>query len=305
MSKLKLITTTIPSSNNLLYILETLGGEINSTLAYKSGGNLVKLVRGGSPESAIIKCSDLKEILRKYFIQGTKFIASTYNPTLYYLFPGYYKNQFSPDTDFVPTLNITSLLRAEVDGFNKDTFPHNPDITQDSLKSIKACDSWYSNTDEYEDIVSKIDSRIKNIFGYYRDFNINNFDIEKEVHDKLSGYSLDVSKESIVVSLLSETSYTDTINLEDWVYKSGKGNEEVSGKLDISFMYSKGGNIHGGMQTIKAFEYSTGNVVPKDTIINLGDVQIEYFNYILKIYPLSDEIDEIIINDCVLTIGVL
>jgi PII-like signaling protein len=65
--------------------------------------------------------------------------------------------------------------------------------------------------------------------------------------------------------------------------------------------------MYSGMQTIKAFQYEE-NVTSKDVIINLGEscpIQIEYMDHVLKIYPLSEEVDEVIFTDCTLTIGVL
>lgn len=299
MSKLKIINTDVPTSDDILYIVNT--GE-EPELAYKSGGSEVRLNKGGSPRSRLLSCSGLKEVLSKYFIKGTKFIISTYNPTLCYLFPGdpTYDSQFNPENDFIPTLNISDLVRGEVDGFDKTGFSTDPSITQRSVRSMRVCDSWYNSPAESEAAEEAITERVNQIFGYYKEF-----DVDKEIDSELGDYGVDVSKESIVVNLISGTTYTDTINLEDWIYKSGKGLNSVSGKLDISFMYSIGEEIHGGMQTIKAFQYSGGNVIVDNTIMNLGSIQLEYINHILKIYPLNQDIDEVIINDCTLTIGVL
>ncbi len=292
MSKLKLVTTDIPSKNNIPYIID---GE-TPVLAYKSDGTIHVLDKGGSPRSGLVKCSDLKGILDSYMFKGTKYIVSTYNPTLYYLFPGMSVNDdlFNTDNNFIPTLPISDIVRLEVDGFNEDSR-----ITQADIRCMKACDSWLNNLSEYEEIVSKINSRVESIFGYYKEY-----DISKEVGDKKGSYSANLSEESLVVSLLSETSYTDTINLEDWVLKSKKGTEPISGKLDFSYMYSINGQIYSGMHTIKAFQYEE-NVTSKNVIIQESQVQIEYMNYVLKIYPLTESVDEVVFTDCTLTIGCL
>ena len=242
MSKLKLVTTDVPSKNNIPYIID---GE-TPVLAYKSDGTDYILDKGGSSRFGLVKCSDLKGILDSYMFKGTKYIVSTYNPTLYYLFPGMSVNDdlFNTDNNFIPTLPISDIVRLEVDGFNEDSR-----ITQADIRCMKACDSWLNNLSEYEELVSKINSRVESIFGYYKEC-----DISKEVGDKKGSYSADLSEESLVVSLLSETSYTDTINLEDWVLKSKKGTEPISGKLDFSYMYSINGQIYSGMHTIKAFQ---------------------------------------------------
>ena len=65
--------------------------------------------------------------------------------------------------------------------------------------------------------------------------------------------------------------------------------------------------MYSGMQTIKAFKYEE-NVTSKNVIMNFGDscpIQIEYMDYILKIYPLEERVDEVLFTDCTLTIGVL
>jgi hypothetical protein len=72
-------------------------------------------------------------------------------------------------------------------------------------------------------------------------------------------------------------------------------------------MYSYGGSMYAGMQTIKAFQYEE-NVTAKNIIINQGEgcpVQIEYMDNVLKIYPLYDAVEEVVFTDCTLTIGVL
>lgn len=303
MNKLKLVTTSIPSESDVPFIIgentQIIYTGDRPALAYKEGRDYVILDKGGSDRVDLVKCSDLKKILDDYMFKGTKYIIGTYNPTLYYLFPGVSQNDslFKSNNNFIPTLPVSSLVRLEVDGFNKDST-----ISQNDVRCMKACDSWFDNLTEYNELVEKIDERIDKVFGYYREY-----DIAKEVNEDTGKYSADLSKEPLVVSLISDTTYTDTINLEDWVLASKKGTNSISGKLDISYMYSKGGEIYGGMQTIKAFQYEE-NVTSNNVIINLGEscpVQIEYMDYIVKIYPLSEDVDEVVITDCILTIGVL
>lgn len=291
-TKLKLVTPTNPGVG-IPYIVD------GPFLAYRSSGGTVVLNQGGSPRGRLVKCSDLKRILSKYLIKGTKFIINTYNPTLYSLIPGISSNDnlFNSDNDFIPTLPVQSLIRNEVDGFNSETT-----VTQSSVRSIKACDNWNNNLEELGVIEEAIDDRVKSVFGYYKDYP--DIDLSKEVPNKDGGYSVDLSEESLVVSLISGTTYTDTINLEDWVLKSRKGLSSISGKLDISYMYSKGGKMYGGMQTIKAFQYEE-DLTSNNIIIDLGDIQIEYMENVLKIYPVSEDVDEVVFNDCTLTIGVL
>ena len=297
MSKFKLITTTEPTQDSILYIIQEDGED--PVLAYKSGGSVVKLNIGCSFSSRLLDCSTLYTILSKYFIKGTKFIISTYNPVLYYLFPGdqTYDAMFNPSTNYIPTLDVSSLVRDEVDGFSTTGIQA---VTQDSIKSIKACDNWSNNPAEEVRALEAVERAVNRVFGIYTNFDELNY--EKEVKEKVGSYSADISYIPMTVSLISETSYTDTINLEDWAYKSGKSGD-IFAKLDVSFMYSKGNSIYGGMQTIEAFRYSNGNLISENFIINLGSVQLEYIERVLKIYSLDPDVNEAVFNDCVLTIG--
>ena len=271
-------------------------------LAYYKGQVFYVLSNGGSDKVKLITCDSLRQVLDKYMFKGTKYIVSAYNPTLYYLFPGISENDnlFNTDNNFIPTLPISDLVRLEVDGFSMTGT--SSIVKQNDVRCMKACDSWYNDLDKYEEIIKKIDERIGDIFGYYKEY-----DITKEVKEETGSYSVDLLGNSLVVSLISDTSYTDTINLEDWVLGTYKGATSISGKLDISYMYSIGGVMYGGMQTIKAFQYEE-NITSKNVIMNFGEscpVQIEYIDYILKIYPLSEEVDEVLFTDCTLTIGAL
>lgn len=293
MSRLKLITTT-PNDEGL-WIRQ---GEGEDPVLEYSG---IKLDKGGSPISRLVKCSDLVRVLSQDFIKGTKFIVNTYDPVLSYLFPGdpTIDSQFTPSTKFIPQISTTELSREEVNGFSVSGLD---DITQDSVRSIKACDSWYNDPIECAEVEARIEESIVSVFGKF--LNFEDLDYEKEVRNKVGEYSSDITSIPLTVSLISDTTYTDTINLEDWVYKSS--NPEVTAKLDISFMYSIGGNIYGGFQTIQPFKYSDlGYLTSNNQVMTLGKIQLEYIGYVLKIYPLEPEIDEVVINDCVLTIGKL
>ena len=297
MSKLKLVTTT---STSTLHIIQREGED--PVLAYKSGNNVIKLDKGGSPDNRLLDCSTLYNLLSRYFIKGTKFIISTYNPVLYYLFPGdpTYDDMFNPSTGFIPTLKVSDLVRGEVDGFSAAGISQ---IKAGQTRSIKACDSWYNNPAEEEKAVEAVDDLFKDVFGFYKEFS--DLDIEKEVHSKLGDYSVDLSGivSPISVDLVPSTMYTDTLNLEDWVYACGVSGD-LKARLDVYFMYSIRGTIYSGSQTIEAFRYSGGNLVSGDSIVRVGRVQLEYIGRVLKIYPVDSGIDEIIINDACLTIGV-
>ena len=291
------------SSSGILH-LEDKNGE--PVIAYNNGSGTVILDEGGSSRSRLVKCSELKQVLSGNMIKGTKFLAGTSNPVLYYLFPGNEENDllFNSDNDFIPTLPVSELVKSyEVNGFEES----DTRLTQNSVRSMKACDNWFVGSTEYDEKVEMVDDALNNIYKHYQ-----KFDPDKEAKVG-SGYAAEIipTREttserylinSIAVNLISGTTYTDTINLEDWIRKLFNedalgSSTEIDGKLDISFMYSIGGNIHCGMQTIKVY-----SVMYSPVIIDLDDIQLEYIGYVLKIYPLKNEVDEVMINDCIFTV---
>ena len=90
---------------------------------------------------------------------------------------------------------------------------------------------------------------------------------------------------------------------------------KISARLDISIKYSKlndertEASINNYFTTFKAFEYDVNrNLIMENTIEiindNTGDlVKIEYFNGIIRLFPLSPRITECIINDCTVIYG--
>lgn len=270
--RLKLVTTTIPSRDYELYIIE--GGDV-PVLAYKDGDAEIEV----NCDTSLVKCSSLRDILSDFYICDTKFVVSNYNPTLYYLTPN--PSLFNPENNFIPTLDTISLDRGEVSGYSISG------ITG-STASIKVCDNWYDNIREQEKAENAINSQSSGI--------------DISVHDSLGEYSYDIENSSVVIKLVSETTYTDTVSLEEWIWKLGKPG--VTAKLDISYMYSIEDRIYGGMQNIQAFKYlDSGALSITDSIIDLGNVQLEYIGGILKIYPKNSEIGEVIINSCIMSAG--
>ena len=272
--RLKLVTTTIPTNDYELYIKE--GDNGNPVLAYKDGDAEIEVT---CSDASLVKCSTLEELLSDYSICDTKFIISTYSPTLYYLIPD--PSLFNPENNFIPTLDTAALDRGEVSGFKISG------ITG-STRSIKVCDNWYDNIREQEDAEKAINTAASGI--------------STAIHDKLGEYSYDIEDSSVVIKLVSETTYTDTVSLEEWIWKLGKPG--VTAKLDVSYMYSIGDKIYGGMQNIQAFRYlDSGDLSITNSIMDLGKVQLEYIGGVLKIYPKDTEIGEAIINSCIMSAG--
>ena len=90
-NRLKLVTAEKSTENYVPYITNgesDVYGGVFPALIYKNGNVYYTLDKGGSEKMGLVTCSYLKNVLDKYMFKGTKYIASIYNPTLYYLFPG-------------------------------------------------------------------------------------------------------------------------------------------------------------------------------------------------------------------------
>ena len=285
--RLKLITKEEPSRDYELFILDSEEGPV---LAYKIGSEVVEVKEG---DINLVKCSNLERVLSSHFIQDTKFIISTYNPTLYYLVPKDGSELFNPSSNFIPKLDTISLERGEVNGFSESGFV--PGL----LDSVKVCDNWYDNIQELETAETSIENQVNKVFG-----NNIGLDYSKEFHDNLGEYSSDLINSSVTIELVSPLTYTDSLNINESIIRAC--NPGDSAKLDITYMYSKGGRIYSGMQTTQAFKYlDSGDLSCMNWETRLGDIQIEFVSGVLKIYPVSSEVEEAIVSDCVMTVGKL
>ena len=299
---LKLVTTSVPSVSNVVYIS-------GKQLLYKSDNVITAL----DPGKNLVKCSDLKNYLDQYLPAGTKFIASTYNPVLNYLLPGYSDDEFSTDNHFIPTLDTNNLNRGESDSFGSV-----PRVKPESLISIKACDNWYNNPDTLQRIVGKngkLNEELRKVYGSgYADLDYNKelmYSVSNVAPSLQSGVFSEIGNVecgSVVKVLISSTTYTDTLDLSEWIQVSCFPG--VSGKVDVSVMYSKSGNIYSSDKSLKAFEYKKNSrgvleLIVDDSIIDMPEVQVEYLGGTLRIVPKTSDVDEAIIGDCILTVGTL
>lgn len=108
-------------------------------------------------------------------------------------------------------------------------------------------------------------------------------------------------------------SYTSSVSLCELIEYSSY--PKISARLDISIKYSKlndertEASINNYFTTFKAFEYDVNrNLIMENTIEIINDntedlVKIEYFNGIIRLFPLSPRITECIINDCTVIYG--
>jgi hypothetical protein len=117
---------------------------------------------------------------------------------------------------------------------------------------------------------------------------------------------VDFLNNSITVDLIADDEYTNTISLVNVEKKLAKKN--LSAKIDLTVNYTKNGELFGQDLTFEAFRYSgaSNNIVAnRNNFISYvnNEVVVEYIDGIIRVIPDSSNIDECIINNCVLTYG--
>ena len=121
---------------------------------------------------------------------------------------------------------------------------------------------------------------------------------------------INIIDESIAIDLVDDDQYTNTISLDGIERKISKAN--LSGKIDLTVKYTKGGVIYGQDLTFSAFKYSNDVNSPEltreDFVSSLGqtsdpDVMVEYIDGVIRSISESEDVDECIISNCVLTYG--
>lgn len=164
--------------------------------------------------------------------------------------------------------------------------------------SINICDTEISS----DDIDNFINSYYKNIMEVKESGVITLYNSSKMVVDILDGL--------ISFDLVDPDEYTNTISLIGIEKKAVKPN--LSGKIDLTVKYSKGGTIYLQDLTFTAFKYSSDENSPtisSDTFVSsIGDISnpdvlIEYIDGVIRTIPESSDVDECIVSNCVLTYG--
>lgn len=121
---------------------------------------------------------------------------------------------------------------------------------------------------------------------------------------------IDVLNDSITVNLLISNSdvYTNTFNLGNLVKDIPYPG--VSGKIDLSIQYSKGGYIYNYDTTFEGFGFNFTDsmndleMTNSDFVEKIGeDIVIEYLDSMLRIIPISKDVVECIISNCTMTYG--
>ena len=152
--------------------------------------------------------------------------------------------------------------------------------------------------------IDKISNEVNNAFNFIYE----NQRGERELRvTRSSKNRTDIVDDSITIEVInSETTstYTNTVDLNGLI--DHVNIPEISAKIDITYQYSVKDSqiIRSGDLSFKVFNIDEkGNVEKDNRIFDMGEVTVEYINGIIRIFPTSNNINECILSDVIITYG--
>lgn len=253
----------------------------NGEKSYLVNGDIIVTERTKSPDRPL-HCSELdkKLKLRDWHKFDTKFIGT--NGKLY----SRIYSKIKPN-------DVIDLI---------DTDPSSEDIEDYSNYAYLCCDDTVLDDKENMTLLSeRIDLLYEKIFGAMKEKEISFYSVPRKVINILDG--------SIALDLIKYDSseYTDTVSLGE-VLRLPLAPVEF-GRVDLGIQYSKkfGGNnsqVYNCDTNFTAFSYVDGKITVNNLIGEVNsEVGYEFLNGVLKVSPLSNEINECIISYCTITYG--
>ena len=248
----------------------------NGESSYLVNGDIIVTERTKSPDRPL-HCSELdkKLKLRNWHKFDTKYIG----------------------TDGKLYSRVYSKIKpnAAIDLINTD--PSNPDMYN---YAYLCCDDTVQN-ERLAGSLETIDQLYEKIFGAMKEKEISFYSVPRSVVNILDG--------SIVFDLIryDSSEYTDTISLGE-VLRLPLAPVEF-GRVDLGIQYSKksgsdASRIYNCDTNFTAFSFEDG----KRTVNNLvgevnNEIGYEFLNGVIKVTPLTNEINECIISYCTITYG--
>jgi len=163
--------------------------------------------------------------------------------------------------------------------------------TTDINNSFPLCGDLSRETKEL------IDEKYKELFGdsLNADEELRFLSSTNNIADKEIEESIDLIK--------SFDSYTNTVNLNELINYSTDA--YINCRVDLTILYSIRGVIYNYNTMFTAFDYNAHQILNiYNTIENINNyVQLEYINGTIKVIPISQEVNECIINNCTIIYG--
>lgn len=136
-------------------------------------------------------------------------------------------------------------------------------------------------------------SRLDNIKAEMEKNNIYLYDISRS--------TIDLLENTVTYNIIDYSSdvYTNTVSLGE--VSVGLVYPGCRGSVELSIQYSKSGKVYNHDTVFKTLIW--GETVENFTEPIGSDVVIEYANNVIRVIPVSADVDECIISNCVLTYG--
>lgn len=148
-----------------------------------------------------------------------------------------------------------------------------------------------------KETIEEVDKKYIELFG-------DNSDATEEINFLLSTNNLaDTEIEASIDLIKGFDSYTNTVSLNELINYSTKSG--TSGRVSLTVLYSIQDTIRSHNTMFEAFNYdSLQNLQIENMIEDIdGLVQLEYINGVIKVIPISKDVDECIINNCTVIYG--
>ena len=288
-SKFTIVTNEVPESLETLYISSE--NRDYPYIAYRDNTGRVVSVYEGSSVYRPIHCSEFLSILNSCgsmmgglgcVIPGSVLEVDD----LYYLPP--ILNPANPSIPVLPKITLSARERGEVNTFSTSGLDTGK-MTSDWVNAgIKACDDWGS-------LVDVLTERINELYATH-------IGKGNSTSGPVGLYSADPLEDTMVLSLISPTTYTDTVDLNGVIENISYPG--ITSKLDISIDYSDGEKIFSITESFEPFRYlDTGDLFVPEIFITLEDIRVDYIDGVIRVFPIKQEITECIISDCTITYG--
>jgi hypothetical protein len=264
-----------------------------------------------NPKAVLVSCSDdSKRALRcsefisllggqSYLTGGIKYVdsidipqegESIYDKSFYYRGPRDVNTSSTPRIDINTYPGKESTLELNTTTGEVETSP--------PLGDIKVCDSWSQRR------IEVFKNSIKEIYDNYIGLDKPGEEIFNNIASRYSqDYFEDTYSETIELVSYRNRDYTNRVDLREYIEKSTLPG--ISGKLDITIEYIKKGTTRVISFSYTAFSYNGNILKNEDRIFETSDIQGEYLNGIFTVYPISPDVTECIISDCILIYGKL
>lgn len=292
-NKIKLVTTKTDSTpDSTLYIIP---GD-NPDIRYKSGNQevIISLDKKDRP----LYCSELVNMFRdcNWFISKRPIIVDNEGDDFSIYLLSDNRRENTPIYEFIQS---SSKIPTDTILDEENWWEEFWEDIKDSIKS----DGEISESIK-DSILEEIESRKMKIETMAKTNEIYLFDNSTNKIDFLNNHN--------IIRLVEYNSdvYTDTVDIKKVLSGISCKSGITSSKIDLSIQYTKKkGNsisILNHNTTFEGFSVSGKNIEITNFIETVGDdVDIEYLNGVIKLYPKTNNIIECIISNCIISYGKL